>query len=440
VLLTVRSTRHGPVISGALGSADKALPSGPKAGFVLALRWASLEAGAVALPAFRGMNRASDFPQFEQALRGATLLVQNVVFAADDGHFGFRVIGWVPVRRPDNDLHGVVPSPGWDPRYDWQGWIDADTLPRIVDPPQGFIVTANQKITPPGYPKYITMGWEAPYRAQRIELLLQAAPRHDAASFERIQADVTSLPARQMMQALAATQPATALGQEALRRLRSWDGAMRAGAPEPVIYQAWVGRLKHLIFDDDLGTLASDLVDPSPRTAAMLGVLTGRAHARDWCADTAVPERHVDCLTLAAQALDQVVAMLAREPRDLDRLRWGKPHAAVFEHRPFSNVPLLRRWFEQRIADGGDDSTINVAHLQLRGDRPYEAHAGPSLRAVYDLSGSTNGAWMFAPGQSGNPLSPQFGDLLEPWSKVRYRPISARSGPVFTLVLKPSER
>jgi penicillin G amidase len=445
VLLRVRSTRHGPVISGALEAADAALPPGgsqgrPQDNYVLALRWASLEPADTTLRAFRAINRAADTRQLERALRDVTVIVQNVVFAGDDGHIGFRVAGRVPVRRADNDLHGLVPSPGWDARYDWQGWIAADDLPHSLDPPQALIVTANQKVVPPGYPGYITMEWKAPFRAHRIEQLLQAAPRHDLASFERIQADVTSLAARETMQALAATEPATPLGRAALQRLRAWDGAMRSDAPEPLIYHAWIRRLKKLIFDDDLGPLAADLVEPASLTVTMLRVLTGRAHARAWCDDVRAPERHTDCLTLAAQALDQAAAELASTERELEQLRWGHRHPAVFEHRPFSSVPLLKTWFEQRVPDAGDNETINVGQLRLKGERPFEARAGPGMRAVYDLSGGFAGAWMFGPGQSGNPFSPQFGDLLEAWSKVRYRPIGPPAGTALTLILKPSAR
>jgi penicillin amidase len=439
VSLTVRSTRHGPVISGALVAADAALPpTGERGGYLLALRWTALESGDTTLRAFHAMNQASSTAQFDRAVRGMSLIVQNVVFAGDDGHIGFRVAGRVPVRRADNDLDGLVPSPGWDARYDWRGWMGPDELPRSLDPPQAMIVTANQKITPPGYLGYLTMEWKPPYRANRIEQLLQAVARHDVGSFERIQADVTSLAARDFMQALAGTQPATPLGRAALQRLRAWDGAMRADAPEPLIYQAWMRRLKQRIFDDDLGPLAPDLVEPASLTVAMMGVLTGRAHARNWCDDVATPDRHVACATLAAETLDEVAGELAREPRDLEQLRWGARHPAVFEHRPFSSVPLLRRWFEQRVPQPGDGDTINVGVLRLKGERPFEARAGPSLRMIYDLSSGTSGVWMFAPGQSGNPLSSQFGDLLEAWSKVRYRPIDPPARPALTLMLKPS--
>ncbi|HEY4037502.1 MAG TPA: penicillin acylase family protein, partial [Burkholderiaceae bacterium] len=131
---------------------------------------------------------------------------------------------------------------------------------------------------------------------------------------------------------------------------------------------------------------------------------------------------------------------LAHDPHDLDRLRWGRRHPAVFEHRPLSHIALVRKWFEQRVPDPGDGETVNVGVLRLTGERPFEARAGPTLRAIYDLSGASAGVWMFGPGQSGNPLSPQFGDLLEAWSKVRYRPIGPPAGPALTLTLKPSVR
>jgi penicillin G amidase len=435
--LTVRATRHGPVISGALASADAAVPGGR---YVLALRWTALEPGDATLRAFRAMNRATDTVRFEHALRDVGSIVQNVVYAGDDGHIGLRVVGRVPLRRPDNDLLGVAPAPGWEARYDWQRWLAPDELPHLRDPPGAIIVTANQKIAPPGYAGFLTTEWQAPFRAQRIEQRLAAVPRHDLASFESIQADVTSLAAREMMQALARAEPATELGRAALQRLRGWDGSMRSDRPEPLLYHAWLDLLKQRVFDDDLGPLAHDLVEPSPLTGALLGVMSGRAHARNWCDDATRPERHVDCMQLAGEALDQAVAALAHTPAALDRLRWGARHPAVFEHRPFSNVAPLRGWFEQRIAQPGDDDTVDVGHLRLTGALPFEVRAGPSLRLVFDLAGPSGGAWMFAPGQSGSPFSPQFGDLLEAWSKVRYRPLTASSSMARTLMLKPRPR
>jgi penicillin amidase len=152
VELTVRTTRHGPVVSGVLGAADRLID--PR--YVLALRWAALEPGDATLMALRAINRARNAREFESALSGFGLAMQNIVFADGDGNIGFVAAGRVPVRRADNDLNGAAPAPGWEARYDWQGWLPFVALPRIINPPDGLIVTANQKITPAGYPHHLT--------------------------------------------------------------------------------------------------------------------------------------------------------------------------------------------------------------------------------------------------------------------------------------------
>jgi penicillin G amidase len=130
----------------------------------------------------------------------------------------------------------------------------------------------------------------------------------------------------------------------------------------------------------------------------------------------------------------------AHTPADLDKLRWGRQHRAVFEHRPFSRVELLRGWFEPHVAASGDDFTVNVGHLRLKGARPFEATSGPSMRAIFDLSSPTGGEWMFAPGQSGNLFSAHYDDLLEAWGKVRYRPAEPSKVEPLRLLLKPVSR
>jgi penicillin amidase len=145
-------------------------------------------------------------------------------------------------------------------------------------------------------------------------------------------------------------------------------------------------------------------------------------------------------MRLAGEALDEAAAERAYKPADLDKLRWGRQHQAVFEHRPFSRVELLRGWFEPHVAASGDDFTVNVGHLRLKGLRPFEATSGPSMRTIFDLSSPTGGEWMFAPGQSGNLFSAHYDDLLEAWVKVRYRPAEPSKVEPLRLLLKPVSR
>lgn len=439
VRLVVRSTRHGPVISGALAAVERALPRG-EVRYVLALRWAALEPADATMRALRGMNRARDAREFEQALRDWQLVQQSIVFADVDGRIGMVAPGRIPVRRPDNDLAGLVPSPGWDARYDWQGWLAFEALPRVIDPESGVIVTANHKITPSGYPAHLTSEWFLPYRAQRIAELIESQPKHTPQSFKRIQADVVSPAARDLLGALANVQPQSAAARIALERLRAWDGSMAVDAPEPVLLHAWLRRLRSRIFDDDLGALVPDFVAPSELVQATLNVLAGRTRARDWC-DDATTARRETCDQLAAEALEEAIRDLARDGRDLLALRWGDVHRAVLEHRPLSNAGLVRDWFQLAAPVPGDSYTINVGQLLLRGEKPFYTRHAASLRAIYDLSNPGGDAWMFASGQLGHPLSPQYGALLPMWQKVEHLPVhwtGPREGEANArLVLKP---
>src|SRR5262249_6173961 len=137
--ITIRSTRHGPVLSG-LASIDKqyAHPH-----FVLSLRWSALDDNDRTMVAVRSLNRARNLAEAESALADFQVVTQSFVLADVEGHIGFVVAGRIPVRRPDNDLRGIAPSPGWDARYDWQGYLDYRANPRTIDPPSGILVTAN---------------------------------------------------------------------------------------------------------------------------------------------------------------------------------------------------------------------------------------------------------------------------------------------------------
>lgn len=430
---TVRSTRHGPVLSGLTPAIDQALASDAH---VLSMRWTALDGDDATLRAVRHMNRAANADEFIAALRDWTVVQQSFVFADVHGVIGMLAPGRVPVRRADNDLRGLTPAPGWDARYDWVGHIAFEDLPRVINPPDGLIVTANHKITRPGYAPHLTHEWFLPYRAQRIDSLLRARKDHTVESFAAIQADVTSLAARDLIAALNALQPLiqpdTPAGRLALERLSAWDGAMRADAPEPLLLHAWLRALRQRIFGDDLAEVAPDLVATSELTLPLLNVLRGLATARKWCDDQRTA-RTETCAQLAQESLDATVAELAATSgKDVLGLRWGDVHRAQIDHRPFSAVPVLRSLFGHDIEVGGDSFTVNVAQLSLRADAPYTTRHAASIRLVFDLAPEGGDRWIYPGGQSGNPLSPHYDDLLRRWQRVELLPLGPRPAPAPT--------
>ena len=177
VALSVRTTRHGPVISDLLP--DAAARFG--ADRVVALAWSAPAEDDLAIQALLGVDRARNWSEFVAALRDVGAPMQNILYADAFGHIGFIAPGRVPIRKRGD---GRWPVPGWTGEYDWTGWVPFDALPRALDPAEGVLFNANNRIVPPDYPYLLTADWEAPYRARRLAELLQGG-RSDLRSSRR---------------------------------------------------------------------------------------------------------------------------------------------------------------------------------------------------------------------------------------------------------------
>lgn len=434
--LVVRETRHGPVLP-AGGSTAGLSPE-----YVLAMRWTALDPDDLTYQAGLRMPLARNWDAFVATLRGYHTPQQNIVYADVDGHIGFIAPGRVPLRRPDNDLMGLAPAPGWDARYDWTGYVPFEDLPQRLDPPGGEIHTANDKIVDPAYPYYITAEWAPPYRSRRIGELLAARPRHTLDDFARMHADVLSLHARELLPRLRYTVTRDALSTAALERLNRWDGTMDAERPEPLIYAAWMRALGRRLYADELGPLFTQAWDI--RGVFTANVLADRDGQARWCDDITTPAVE-DCDFQLSAALADAVAELARQygPQPA-AWRWADAHVARAEHRPFSRVPLLADWFELNVPVGGDVHTVNVArHHVADAAHPYRSTQGASLRMLIDLADPDAARFIQATGQSGQRPSPHYADFLGAWRRVEYLPMSMRAadyeaGALGTLRLLPA--
>jgi penicillin G amidase len=418
VRLQVRATRHGPVISDVLASARAAAPPG----HVLALQWTALRADDLTMQAGVKLQRARDWPEFLAALRDFHSPQQNFVYADREDNIGFVAAGRVPVRKPENDLWGMAPAPGWDARYDWTGFIPFAELPHAYNPSAGTIVTANQRITPPGFRHFISSDWQAPYRAQRIAELLGALPTHSIGSFARIQGDVVSLPVRELLPRLLETRPASEEGRRALARLAGWDGTMDAERVEPLIAWAWWREFSRAIYADELGEAFAR--NWRARARFITAVLEDRGGQGRWCDDvrTAAVET---CDALLAATLEAALADLrARYGSDMSAWHWGEAHVARHEHRPFGRVPFLARWFDITVPSAGDPYTVNVGRNRMADEaRPFASVHAASLRAIYDLATPDNSLYIHSGGQSGNILSPHYKTFTEAWARGEYIPM-----------------
>jgi penicillin amidase len=419
--LRVRLSRHGPIISDVLRAAQEAAPRG----HVIAFSWTALAADDRTMQAALKFARARDWSDFLAAARDFQTPQQNIVYADVDGNIGFVAAGRVPLRRPANDLKGMAPALGWLEKYDWAGDIPFEQLPLALNPAGGAIVTANHRITPPGYAHFISSEWQPPYRADRIRQMLDATPRHTAATFARIQADVTSLAMRELLPKMLAARPRSEAARKALEQLARWDGAMAPERAEPLIAWAWWRELARAVYADELG----DAFRPNwtSRAVFMSGVLSGDAREARWCDDVRTPAVE-SCEEMLAVSLEAALADLRqRFGEDASRWRWGEAHRALHVHRPFGRQPLLARLFDISVDSPGDPYTVNVGRNNMNDeDNPFANRHAASLRAIYDLSDLEKSLFIHSGGQSGNVLSSHYRAFAEAWAKNEYIPMHAR--------------
>ena len=409
VTLTIRESRNGPALD-----FDKELAEyGKKNRRVAVLRAPWLSRADTSAAAFAGVNKARNWDEFRNALRLFIGPIQNFIYADTAGNIGYLVPGVVPVRkRPDA---GWLPQDGADPESALTGYIPYISLPQSFNPPDGVLINANNRIAGSDYPYFLSRSWGDHYRAGRIAQLLAEKRKFSPDEIARMQADHVSLAARATLPLLLQTEPAGELQQRVLAMLKAWDGAMALTRPEPLIYTAWFRELNHRLYADELGEVAKRYV--SNRPDVVINILTN--HPK-WCDDVGT-EAAEDCPAILraslAAALDFLTGRLGGDPV---LWRWGDLHYAEMRHQAFGPIPLLNQLTTIRIAANGSRFTVTKAPVNFRSDNSYATRQGPGFRGVYDFSDLNKSRFTISSGQSGNPYSPYYDNLVNDWRDVRH--------------------
>lgn len=422
VELFVRVGRHGPLISDVTeGTGDP-----------LAFRWTALDPEDGTMRAFFGINRATNWREFTEALRHYHAPMQNFVYADVDGNIGYYAPGAVPIRSRGD---GSIPVEGWSGLHDWAGYIPFAELPHDFNPERGYIASANNRQIPDAYPYLISTDWAAPYRAQRIVEQIEARSVHTLDTMAALQADVVSLQARDLLPALTSISPGDERERAAVALLRDWDGTMAGDSAAAAVYAAYYHALPEAIFADELRGAYEDEYAGNANDHAIVLERVLRGELANWCDDVNTPEPE-NCDAVLREALTAGLETMseAQGTSDIARWRWDRVHLAIFPHNPFDNVGALKPIFSRSIPNGGDTFTVNVGPVQR--DELYHQYHVPSYRQLIDLSDLGASRFMHTTGQAGHPLSAAYDNWLTPWQRVEYVPIpfgGAVTGDTLTL-------
>ncbi len=417
-LLTVRETRHGPLISDILPDMNDRHGQGQ----LLAV---AMEALAPVTPAHQdaasslfALNDAASVEQAGAVAATSTAPVQNLL-VADRTRIAQFTTGIVPIRKAGD---GSFPQDGADGAHDWIASASGDSLPHVVAPDSGHLLNGNERTSPPGFPVYMGRDWPDDWRARRIRVLLASRPRHDVAGFAAMQSDTASAFAAALLPELLsrlASHPPDEFPARALALLHGWDGSMSAAAPQPLIFNAWMQRFVADMLQRD--GIAQSITAPWPDFVAFLLSSPGAA----WCGG--------DCTPALLRALDEATAQIAlTQGNDPAGWRWSAAHRAVFDNAFLRALPLIGRLARRSVPISGDETTLLRAGGSTLGD--FAANHGAAYRGVYDLADPEASRFILTPGQSGNWLSENAWNLMQRWASGATMMIPRRPGSVSATV------
>jgi penicillin G amidase len=420
VTITVRTSRHGPLLSDV--SSELRDLAGSQA---VALRWTALDAGRTAEAIFR-LNTARNWSEFQAAAAFFEVPAQNIVYADVDGNIGYQTPGRIPVRGKGD---GKWPAPGWDPAYDWTGTIPFAELPSSYNPARGYIVTANQAVTGPGYPRFLTDDWAYGYRSQRINDLIGEAGKLSVADVQRMQFDSRNGMAPVLVPHLLGV-PLTGPAARARELLRDWDfqqpadgerGSAQAHSSAAAAFYNAVWR--HLLlrtFDELPGDRKPDGGD---RWFEVVRALLDKPDS-PWWDDKATPSTEDAPAMLALAMRDADAELRKRLGDDPAKWRWGRLHTLTVRNQTFGESgigPVEWLFNNPPAAASGGDSIVNATGWTAPAG--YQVDWVPSMRMIVDMSNLDGSRWVNLTGASGHAFSDHYADQFEAWRTGRTLPM-----------------
>lgn len=426
---TVRLTRHGPVISDDYGPLkdkgeagdEEFVPFKDRAGvdlpeqYVIALQWTAL-APSTPFKAIWGFDKAKNWDEFREAAKDFHVPPQNLIYADVNGNIAYQMPGDIPIRAKGD---GTLPVPGWTDEYEWTGYLPFEELPYTVNPDEGYIVTANNRVPPFDYPNWITYDWDYGFRAQRIVDMIQDAPgKIDIAYIQQMQGDSFDAVAAQYVPILLETE---GLSEKHASLLTGWDYQDSIDSSAAAMFNAFWRRMLKNTFNDEM---------PEERYYPDGGsrwneVMRHMDESSRWWDDTSTTEVVETREEIIKKSFAEGVSELEEKfGSDTSKWKWGDMHASTFRNGTLgeSGIGLIEDLFNRGpFPTGGGEAIVNATGWSVRDG--YETNWLPSMRMIVDLGVLSNSVTVHTTGQSGHAYHPHYIDLAPLWANIEYYPM-----------------
>ncbi|MBX3038963.1 MAG: penicillin acylase family protein [Anaerolineales bacterium] len=436
VTITVRSTRHGPVISESYGPLknegepdDKEfVPFKERAGvelpenYVIALKWTALTP-STPFEAIWGFNKAENWQEFREAAKNFHVPPQNLLYADVEGNIGYQMPGDIPIRKNGD---GTLPVPGWTDDYEWTGFIPFEELPYTFNPAEGYIVTANNQVPPRDYPYLVTYDWDYGFRANRILNMIQNAPaKIDMAYLQQMQGDSYDANAEVFIPIMQTIDSQFAKPNEAVAfdTLSDWDYQGRIDSTPAAVFNAFWRAFLINTFNDDMPE-ERYYPDGGSRWNEIMRTMAQNPNDPFW--DDKTTEDVVETMPdiIKKSFSDGVAELESIFGKDISTWKWGDMHASTFRNGTLgeSGIFLIEDLFNRGpFPTSGGEAIVNATGWSVRDG--YETNWLPSMRMIVDLGNLNNSLTVHTTGQSGHAYHPHYDDMAPLWANINYYPM-----------------
>jgi len=436
--ITVRSSRHGPLISDVDAQLARAsgFPLGTKTPgtYAVALSWTALTPGTTAEALFM-LNTATDWESFRAAAEKMTSPSQNLLYADRFGNIGYQLPGAIPTRGKGD---GNLPRPGWDPSWDWTGTIPFDALPWDYNPPKGYLVAANQTIIGADYPYHLgsdaSYGWRSDMISRQIAQRQPLSPQGSVEMFE----DTAMGIAADLVPTLLRVKVDDPWVAQAQQVLVGWDYRADADSAAAAYFAMVFEQIVMKTFGDELPEGVS--YGGSDRWYAVLRNLV-KDPKNQWWDDSNTPQVETrDDILLAAmtQARREITARLSEDPSGWT---WGKLHTVALRHQAFGETGIapLEWMFNRGPREvGGSTGVINAMSWQI-GSGDFTVTNAPTMRMLVNFAEIDASVWINQSGVSGHASNPHYDDQFPLWAQGQTIPMPATRSKVEQLAVDKLE-
>ena len=413
--ITVRSTHHGPIITDIHGSLKNSKKQ-------ISMTWSG-HFMSDELPTLIKMATIKNWDDFSDAVKTFSVPGQNIIYADINGNIGWRPAVKIPIRKNAKNL---LPRPGEDSAYDWNGFVPFNEMPFLLNPKKGFIATANNKTIDDSFPYYISNQWASPSRIKRIEEMLKDKTSTNLDYMQEIQMDQKSHLALEIVNHLLKTKSND--NNKWLNKghniLSEWDFIESPNSKGALVYHYILNALLKNIYGDEMNKIGENyLIDfvnqPMVPVRSMISLL--RAPNSIWFDDINTNEVESKSQILEKSIVDGIRLLEKDFGNNDNKWKWSKTHTITQSHA-MGSQKILNTLFNFNLGpfpSGGSSGSINKAEYKLLKD--FDVAVAPSMRRIVDFNNLNETKFILPGGQSGLQNSPHYKDQSELYKLGKYR-------------------